>query len=116
MRKAIDSRQILSDNLKRLMQANSITQKGIELAAKKAGNPIDQTYVGRILRNEVAATVEKLESISAAFGLQTWQLLIPHLDPTNLPILQLDPLEKQLYEKIRVAAQELAQYEPGESK
>lgn len=110
----INTRKVLSDNLKRLMDAHDMKQKPVAEAAKRQGFAIDQTYVGRILNMEVAATIEKVESIAAAFGLQPWQLLVPHLDPNNPPVVHIDPAEQRLYERIKMAAQELAKYETGE--
>lgn len=53
-----------------------------DLAAKSG---ISQTHIGNILRQETAATNEKIEAIAAAFKLPSWLLMVP-----DLPIEVLD--------------------------
>jgi transcriptional regulator with XRE-family HTH domain len=48
--------------------------------AKKAS--LDQTTVGRVLRKSNATSIDKLEGLAKAFGVQPWQLLAPGLGGT----------------------------------
>lgn len=66
------SRQILAENLARAMARSVDLQNNLALAKRaKVGN----SHIGRILKQESAATVDMLDAIADALGLQTWELL-----------------------------------------
>ena len=102
------SRKILAANLAKLMRLDDpdrtrrVTQGFV---GKKAG--CNQRTIGRILNGEQAATVDILDGIGIAFGLQPWQLLMPGLDPSNPPINHLTEAEKRLYERLKEAARQV---------
>ena len=76
--------QLLSDNLKKLMEASEhLTAQGDVGTAAKT----DQTTIGRILNMTISPTLDKVDAIARAFGLEAWQLLTPGLHPTNPPLL-----------------------------
>ena len=66
------SRQILADNLDRLMgdSPGLSSNNALGLKAKVA-----HSHIRRIRLQESAATVDMLDSIAAAFGIQPWELL-----------------------------------------
>lgn len=72
VKKTTSSREVLAANLARLMEQtpglNSQPAVG-----KRAG--VAPTHVGRILRQESAATIDMLDAIAGAFGLTAWELL-----------------------------------------
>jgi transcriptional regulator with XRE-family HTH domain len=77
-----------------------------------ARSGLGQTSIGRILRKEAGATVDSLDLIARAFGIEPWHLLVPNFDPARLPkSLTLADREYELLEKMRVAAQEFAEYQ-----
>lgn len=97
---------ILAKNLLALMNANSLlgTQEAVAAAAKKAGLPIDQKTVGRVLKAEHAVQLDTLSALAAAFGLEPYQLLVPDLNPKNPQILRvLSKAEENLYKALEEA-------------
>ena len=82
------------------MAHHQLAQAGV---AKRAN--LDQKTISRILRMEHSPSIDKLAGLAEAFGLQAWQLLIPHLDPSNPPIVQMTPVEKELYDRLKQAAE-----------
>lgn len=75
---------ILADNLKTLMSKKKISQTDVSNASA-----IAQTQVSRILREKLETGINKLFNLAKALGIEPWQLLVPDLDPANLPALQL---------------------------
>jgi transcriptional regulator with XRE-family HTH domain len=106
--KLLSARENLSANLRVLMQATPDLDSQPKIA-KRSG--VSQSTVGRLIRGDVRCKLDSLDGVARAFGLAAWQLLVPDLDPTNPPVLrELNHHERELYERIRAAAQELAQY------
>jgi transcriptional regulator with XRE-family HTH domain len=99
-------RAILSKNLKGLMatKAGPNSQLGL---ARKSG--VAQATIGRIIRQETAATIETLEDLAKAYGLQAWQLMVAGMDPNNPPVLQaVSKEERALYERLKSAVQDIS--------
>jgi hypothetical protein len=100
----MDPRDILSDNIKSLMHHHGIaSQNALSKLAK-----IDQTTIGRMLAKRHAAQVDKIQAIARVFDLDTWQMLVPHLDPSNPPVSQITAIEKDLYDRLRQAAEAIS--------
>lgn len=77
--------------------------------AKKA--KIGLATIGRIKKQETSVGVEVIDKIARAYDLQAWQLLTPGFDPANPPVLRpLSAAEVRLYERLRLAAEEIAAY------
>lgn len=91
---------ILSDNIKRLMDAHISLNSEAKVA--KAGG-ISQRTVNRA-RNGLQVKLDSLHGLAKAFGLSPWQLLVPALDPANPPILAMSKEEKALYSRLQAAA------------
>lgn len=99
--KSETARGVLADNLNRLMAHAEVNQTAL---GKKAG--VDQSTIGRIRKQKHAPDVDTLERICKALGVSLWQILVPKLDPTNLPVLQnASPEERELYDRLRQAAE-----------
>lgn len=62
---------------------------------------IHQTSVGRILRKEQNPSIDQVEAIARCFGLQSWQIMVPNLDPRNPPVYVMTEAEKAFYAKMR---------------
>jgi transcriptional regulator with XRE-family HTH domain len=87
---------IVSANLKKLMGSNEELGSNPKLG-KKTG--LGASAISRVL-NGHNATLETVDRIGKAFGLPGWQLLIPDLDPGNLPVIQ-SAKEVELYRRLR---------------
>lgn len=101
-RMKLSARQIVSENLKNLMESDE--KNKISQAELKRRSGVDQRYIGRILAREYSVSVDILDKLARAFDLQAWQLLVPGLDPTNPPINHITESEKRLYERLKEAA------------
>lgn len=74
----------LSANLTALMENDRELTTDAKVA-KAAG--VDQKTVWRMVAKSNSATLDKIAKVAAAFDLQTWQLLVPGLEPTNPPVV-----------------------------
>jgi hypothetical protein len=72
VKKTTTSREILAANLARLMERTP-GMNSQPTVGKRAG--VAPTHIGRILRQESAATIDMLDAIAGAFGLTAWELL-----------------------------------------
>lgn len=103
-------RQVLADNLTALAKAHGKwamrglvpSQTGI---GKKAG--VDQKTVARILTKKQGATVDMLSALADAFRVEVWHLLVPGLDPSNLPVY-MDEKQRRLIDKIKQSFEEFS--------
>lgn len=106
-------RLVLSQNLKALLTSKHGPSTQSEL---KRQSGLAQSTIGRALSGETAATVDTVEQIAKAYGLEAWQLLVAGMDPSNPPVLQaVSAQEKALYERLRetvegIAAMKLPDY------
>jgi transcriptional regulator with XRE-family HTH domain len=107
MAKTMKIRAVLAANLKVLMAANNHSQGDVH---RHTG--IAQSSIGRIINMQVDATIGTLESIADLYHLQAWQLLVQDFDHTNPPMLkQISDKEKEFYDKIKLAAKEIAKFQ-----
>jgi len=79
----MNSREIISANINRLMKAHGITDHKRLAALAMVGH----STVHRMRNEEVSSSVDILAKIAAVFGLQAWQMLVPDMDPNNKPEL-----------------------------
>lgn len=66
----IPSRQILADNLDRILEKTGESNNQLSARAK-----IAQSHIGRMRRQESAATVDMLDALASALGMEPWELL-----------------------------------------
>ena len=102
----INSAAALWQNLEALMKHRYGSSNLTKLAAESG---FAQSTATRIKQQGTAVGLDKLEMIARTFGLATWQLLVPGLDPKNPPALQpVSARERALYDKIMSVAKEMA--------
>lgn len=73
---------VLAENLKKLMAANEPLNSQGKLGKKAV---VDQTLIGRVLREGSHPRLDNIQAIAKAFKLQVWQLLYPGLTPGRPP-------------------------------
>lgn len=90
-------RKVISTNLRALMAATPelATEKALRAVTKLGGGSIDGARQGN--RN---TGIDTIDLIARAFGLQAWQLLVPDLDPANIPALRSRNSEMALYREL----------------
>lgn len=100
------SRRILAENLNALMSAHPEigTEKALRLRSGLGGGTIDGAR-----RGTSATTVDSLDKLARAFGLEAYQLLIPDLDPRNPPTADLPRNHRAFYERLSRQMQQMQQ-------
>lgn len=77
--------QVLSQNLERLIAAHPELNTQPKLAARAK---VDQKTVYRIVAKQNEPSIDKVEKLARALGLDgAWQLLVPNLKPAEIPTL-----------------------------
>jgi len=96
MKSMHSSRKILAENIRALIEKESLSVRGWAL---KHG--LQQKAVDRIVKEENAASIDTLDEIADALGLMPWQLLIADLDLTNAPRLAVSEAEIKLVARLK---------------
>lgn len=106
MAQEIDTAATIWQNVVALME-HHYKEQNLSRFAEECG--FAQSTATRIKQQKHATGIDKLDLIARRFGLATWQLLVPGLDPKNLPALKpINEKERLLYERIMSAAKEIA--------
>lgn len=92
------SKVILWQNIVALMR-HKYGRENINQLARDA--KISPGTVSRIKKIENSTGLDVIERIAGVFRLQAWQLLLPGLDPSNVPMTMITETERQLYEKLK---------------
>jgi transcriptional regulator with XRE-family HTH domain len=102
---ASSTAKVLGANLQALMASHSDLSSNPKLA-KKTG--LGTGSISRLRNGEVDPTLSTLEKLSKAFDVAAWQLLVPNIDPGNLPaLLSASEAERKLWESLRQVAKEM---------
>ena len=62
---------------------------------------IGPATASRIKDMKTSVGLDVIDRIASVFGLVAWQLLVPDLDPTNIPVVMITADERKFYEKIK---------------
>lgn len=111
MAKPMSTAEIFARNLALLMKAKSFrhlrSQNKLAQHSKVA-----QTTIGRVLRGEQEPTLQLIERLIRPFEILPWQALVPDFDPDDLPVTkQVDLQQRQLLERFKIVAEEVAHYQ-----
>ena len=94
-------RTILGDNVKACRKSMNLSQTKLAQSTKI----MDQTTVGRIENATISTTVDMIEALAAALGLEPWHLFIEHVDRKNPPIIRgRTSTERELWNRIEESA------------
>jgi transcriptional regulator with XRE-family HTH domain len=106
---ASSTAKVLGENLARLMAAHPDLNSNPKLAAKTR---LGTGTISRLRNGAVDANMDTLERMARAFQVEPWQLLVPGIDPGNLPTLQpISEQERRLYARIAEAVKGIRQEE-----
>lgn len=78
------ARIVLAENFRRLMKSDAVLNSTQKIADKGISS---NGTLGRVSKGETSVGIDVLELIANAYKLQTWQILVPDLDPENPPVL-----------------------------
>ncbi|MEI2416188.1 helix-turn-helix transcriptional regulator [Orrella sp. JC864] len=76
--------QQLRDTLTRLIQEGGRYPTLVDLSARCK---VSKSTLARARTGESVLRIDNLEDIARAYGLEAWQLLVPHVDPNTPPRL-----------------------------
>jgi hypothetical protein len=99
----LDTRRVLWANVSALMTCHWGAENLGRLATSAGIGPATCT---RLKKQETSVGVEIVDRIAEVFGLDTWQLLVPNLDPKNPPLLVLTAAERSFYRQVMSAAKD----------
>lgn len=91
-------RDALSRNLAALMEKTPALDTQIKVANRSG---VAQSTIGRILRRETAATLDNIEAIAKAFGVESRVLLSHSNDSSAHPGIILDDLNQDEFELVK---------------
>ena len=96
-----DMRAILAANLSRMIDAASRNGERQSLRAWALAKGLNVRMIDRLTKKQHAITLDKLQEIADACGLQPWQLLIEDLDPQNPPEATVTAEDRALLDRLR---------------
>jgi transcriptional regulator with XRE-family HTH domain len=102
----VDTKEVLWANLQALMRHHF---EKVNLSELSRRSKLGLATLDRIKKQETSVGVDTLERLADVFGLQAWHLLTPGLNPSNPPVIWLTQTEHTLYERMRIAAQQLSE-------
>ena len=101
----IDSRIIVWRSVSALMQKHYGKENLTRLAREAKIGPGSAT---RLKECETSLGVELVDKLAAAFGVESWQLMVPGFDPDNLPtLIPVTEGERALYERLLTLTKDL---------
>lgn len=104
-----NTKQILWSNIHALMQYHWGKENLSRLSREAKIGPAS---CSRLKEQETSVGLEIVEAVAGVFGLHAWQILIPDLEPTNPPVFVMSDAERQFYNRIRNALNEVVVHEP----
>lgn len=93
-------KEILADNLNRLMQARPHLATNLKIVAQSGGR-LSNGKLGRI-RLGGKTDIETIGELAEVFEVEPWQLLVEDLDPKALPQLTTTPLVEQIRKLVSI--------------
>lgn len=90
------SRTIFAKNLRRMIDA-----EGLSVRAWALARGLDVKLIDRLSKGRHAVTLDKLELIAQATGLQSWMLLLPDLEPGNQPEAPITEADRKMIARLR---------------
>ena len=94
-------RTILARNLRRLIASETPTGEKPSVRAWALRKGVEVKLIDRLSKGEHAVTLDKLDEIAAACGLQAWQLLIDDMDPADPPSKPITEEDKAVIQRIK---------------
>lgn len=94
-------RDILAANLRRLIDAEARHGERLSVRAWAQGKGLNVRLIDRLTKGQHAVTLDKLEEIASACGLQPWQLLLEDFDPAAPPDSPITDEERRMLNRLR---------------
>lgn len=97
---AKSARQVLAENVAALRSMRP-ELGGLRAWSRRVG--VGEATLHRILHADAAIKLDSIEAVARGFGVPAWMLLVPDLDPKNLPV-SLSAGERDFYRRLQAAA------------
>lgn len=94
-------RGILASNLIKLIRHATPEGDRPSIRAWAMARGLDVRLIDRLTKAEHSVTLDKIEEIASACGLQPWHLLLPDLDPRAKPDAPISAEDKALITRLR---------------
>lgn len=95
------SRAILAANINKLIDHDLARGERRSVRAWAKGKGLDVKLIDRLTKESNGITLDKLQMVADACGLQTWQLLLEDLDPKNPAEPPVTLAERALIKRLR---------------
>ena len=94
-------RVTLSRNLQKLIEAASPPGERMSARAWALSRGLEVRMISRFINQENSATLDYIDKIAEATGLQPWHLLLEDLDPAHPPEAPLTEEDRELLARIK---------------
>ncbi len=96
-----DPRATLAANVLAMIDADSRKGERLSIRAWALGKGLNVRMIDRITKKQHAITLDSLDEIAQACGLQAWQLLVPDLDPAKPPVAEITAEDRALLDRLK---------------
>lgn len=93
-------RTILARNLRRIIESEVPKGGRFSVRAWALSKGLEVRMIDRLLKEQNAITLDKLDEIARSCGLKAWQLIYDDLDPGRPPADPLSPEERSVLERL----------------
>lgn len=94
-------RVILAHNLKRIIEHDASPGERPSIRAWAIARELDVRLIDRLTKGQHAVTLDKLQQVADACGLQPWQLLLEEFDVSAPPDAPISEEERTLLKRLR---------------
>lgn len=96
-----DSRAVLSENLCRMIEAQTPRGARPSIRAWAMSKGLDVRLITRLVKKQNAVTLDTLQELAEALELEPWHLLLPDLEPGTTPAPPITEAERKLLSRLR---------------
>jgi ACT domain-containing protein len=94
-------RATLARNLRKKIEHDLGPGSRWSVRAWALSRELDVRLIDRLVKGEHAVTIDKLDELAVACGLQPWQLLLPDFDPASPADAPISEGERDMLKKLR---------------
>ncbi len=96
-----DPRDVLAANVLAMIEAESRKGYRPSIRAWALSKGLKVRMIDRLVKKEHAITLDTLDEVAKACGLQPWQLLVPDMNPTSPPDAEFTAEDRAMLDKLR---------------
>lgn len=96
-----DPRSILAANMRRIIGASQPPGAKLNVSAWANQKDLDVKLIERMTKASHAVTIDTLQKVAEACGLQPWQLLVEDMNPADPGMAPISESERALLKRLR---------------